>query len=106
MKSRELWPSDQRYTIDENGIRRQTHAVAYTYYRKDLEAEIDYAMKHQIPCHLVVVNLRNGNEWSVQIDPYKFQSMTTPPALSEGESQEEQEYRFEPPGLEELLTNA
>jgi hypothetical protein len=80
VKAHKLWPSNERYAP---GTKKMIHAVAVTYYRRDLEPEIAMALENKIPCYLVVINARNGNQLIQQIDPVAFESFTTPPWLSE-----------------------
>ncbi len=79
-------PSDQRF--DEEG--RHCWAVARTLYRKDVLAEVNYALSHRIGSVLLtIVNTRNEVAEHVELDCNSFQRYTTSQLLNNGNGPKE-----------------
>jgi len=79
-KSFYLVKSNQRYGLDG----RHSHASTRTIYRREVAAEINYALTNgAYVLVLTVINQRNGVAEHAMIDPRAFQSYTTSQRLND-----------------------
>lgn len=97
VKSFYLVPSNQRWTAtplpDGSNGRRQGFATTRMVYRRDILPEIEYALEHNVPLELVLVNQRNMKRETIVLEGMmlkNFQKIASSQKLNQDKKEEEE----------------